>query len=326
MKSLRYLSICSGIEAATVAWRPLGMEAVAFAEIDAFPCQVLQHHYPDVVNLGDITSVDWGAYEADIVVGGTPCQSFSIAGRREGLGGVSGLVREYFRLLETIHPTWFVWENVPGAVSSNGGKDFAEILSKWNDLGYCVAWRVLDSQYFGTPQRRCRVFAVGHSSNWRNPIKVLFEPDSLRGNIKQGSKARKDDTTNAESGVGKAGWYRLVSFGEYKNSGFSSTLQARDYKYVTDIICAPVAPTISSSGPPYSRTGNQRTELDALVYDKKVRRITPLECERLQGFPDNYTNIPGATDGKRYKALGNSMAVPVMRWIGNRIIQVEGIH
>ena len=193
---MRYISVCSGIEAATVAWEPLGWEPVAFAEIDPFACAVLKHHYPDVPNLGDISKVDWTPYAGtvDIVVGGTPCQSFSIAGKREGLDGASGLVFEYFRLLREVHPRWFVWENVPGSLSSNGGRDFQSILRAWDQCGYHVAWAVLDAQYFGVPQRRRRVFAVGHSMDWAYPAKVLFEPGCLRGNTSSGSKPRKKTT------------------------------------------------------------------------------------------------------------------------------------
>ena len=205
---MRYISVCSGIEAATVAWEPLGWKPVAFAEIDPFACAVLKHHYPDVPNLGDISKVDWTPYAGtvDLVVGGTPCQSFSIAGRREGLDGASGLVFEYFRLLREVHPRWFVWENVPGSLSSNGGRDFQSILRAWDQCGYHVAWAVLDAQYFGTPQRRRRVFAVGHSMDWTYPAKVLFEPGCLRGDTSSGGKPRQKaaghvGTVSKECGV-----------------------------------------------------------------------------------------------------------------------------
>lgn len=193
---MRYISVCSGIEAASVAWEPLGWEPVTFAEIDPFPKAVLKSRYPDVPDLGDISQVDWRPYrgKVDLVVGGTPCQSFSIAGKREGLDGASGLVREYFRLLRIVMPRWFVWENVPGALSSNRGEDFRFILRQWEELGYTVAWRILDAQYFGVAQRRRRVFAVGYLGNWRNPFKVLFEPESLSGNPPPSRKAREEVT------------------------------------------------------------------------------------------------------------------------------------
>lgn len=344
---MRYISVFSGIEAASVAWQPLGWEAVAFSEIEPFPCDLLSHYYPSVPNLGDISKIDWKEYHGkiDIVVGGSPCQSFSIAGQREGMGGASGLVREYFRFLQEVHPTWFVWENVPGVFSSNKGRDFPFIVSKWHELGYNVSWRVLDAQFFGVAQRRRRVFAVGHSGNWRYPAKVLFEQESLRGNTTKSRKKRQ-----AHPGCTQA-------------SPSASGCNLYNGEVTGEIACSPIAPAIGASGPPYSRTGNERTEIEALVYqpvilkekegkpgggkgplygDKSftlncsqdqtliwqgVRRLTPLEAERLQGFQDGYTDIEfrgkHAVDSVRYKALGNSMCVNVMRWIGERIQKVE---
>ena len=203
---MKYLSICSGIEAASVAWSPLGWEPVAFAEIDAFPSAVLKHRFPHIPNLGDISKIDWRPYHGkiDLLVGGTPCQSFSVAGKREGLDGASGLVREYFRILQEAQPEWFLWENVPGCLSSNGGKDFHFILRQWSELGYHVSWATLDAQFFGVPQRRRRVFAVGHIGDWRNPAKVLFERSCLRWNTSSSGKKRQENTeklgSRAESG------------------------------------------------------------------------------------------------------------------------------
>lgn len=311
---MRYISVCSGIEAATVAWHSLGWEPVAFAEIDAFPSAVLAHHFPTVPNLGDISKVDWRPYHGtvDLVVGGTPCQSFSIAGKREGLDGASGLVFEYFRLLREVQPRWFVWENVPGSFSSNKGADFQSILREWDKLGYHVAWRVLDAQYFGVPQRRRRIFAVGHLGNWRYSAQVLFEPDCLRGNTQKSGKTRKGSAATAESGIAKC---------------LSTSNQRLDYETETFVVG-----TLAASGAGTSRPAGQGDELDFLVPELMprlaVRRLTPTECERLQGFPDGWTDIPWrgkehAPDGPRYKALGNSMATPCMRWIGERINNIE---
>lgn len=156
---VKYISLFSGIEAATVAWQPLGWEPLAFSEIDPFPSTVLQHHYPDIPNLGDITKIDWSPYvgAADIVVGGSPCQSFSVAGKREGLAGASGLMFEYIRAVRELRPRWFVWENVPGAFTSERGEAYRQLLSEMDALGYGLAWRVLDAQFFGVAQRRERV-------------------------------------------------------------------------------------------------------------------------------------------------------------------------
>lgn len=163
MGDMRYISLFSGIEAATVAWEPLGWEPVCFAELDPFPCAVLEHRYPDVPNVGDVTKVNWKKFKSkcDVVVGGSPCQSFSVAGKREGLSGESGLMFEYIRAVREVRPRWFLWENVPGALSSEGGEAFRQLLSEMDKLGYGLAWRVLDAQFFGVAQRRRRVFLVG---------------------------------------------------------------------------------------------------------------------------------------------------------------------
>jgi DNA (cytosine-5)-methyltransferase 1 len=179
-----YLSVCSGIEAATVAWHPLGWTPAAFSEIEAFPRAVLAHHYPDVPCHGDFTTIGADEYgPIDLLVGGTPCQSFSVAGLRGGLGDDRGnLALEYLRLADRKRPRWLVWENVPGVLSSNGGRDFGAILGGMVELGYSFAYRVLDAQFFGVPQRRRRVFVVGHLGDWRRAAAVLFERHSLSGN------------------------------------------------------------------------------------------------------------------------------------------------
>ena len=161
---MRYLSLFSGIEAASVAWGPLGWEPVAFAEIDEFPSALLAERCPEVPNVGDVTKMNWKKYrgKVDLVVGGSPCQSFSIAGKRKGLQGESGLMYEYIRAVREVRPRWFLWENVPGALSSEGGEAFRQLLSEMDKLGYGLAWRVLDAQFFGVAQRRRRVFLVGH--------------------------------------------------------------------------------------------------------------------------------------------------------------------
>lgn len=189
----RYVSIFSGVEAATLAWEPLGWEPVAFSEIEPFPCAVLAERWPDVPNLGDITKIDWkeeidGAI--DLVVGGSPCQSFSVAGKREGLKGASGLMFEYIRCVQELRPRWFLWENVPGALTSEDGGAFGQLLSEMDELGYSLAWRVLDAQFFGVAQRRRRLFLVGHLGA-ESPAEVLFEPDCLSGNPQSSREKRK---------------------------------------------------------------------------------------------------------------------------------------
>lgn len=166
---MRYLSVCSGIEAATQAWKLLGWEAVAFSEIEPFPCALLAHHYPSVPNLGDLMNYEtWQipAGAVDLLVGGTPCQSFSVAGNRSGLEDPRGrLMLSFLGVAERLRPRWIVWENVPGVLSSNRGRDFGAFLGALGKLGYGWAYRVLDARWFGVPQRRRRVFVVGHSGN-----------------------------------------------------------------------------------------------------------------------------------------------------------------
>ena len=154
---MKYLSVCSGIEAATVAWHDMGWNPVAFSEIEKFPSEVLAHHYPNTPNLGDMNNYkDWTLNEPiDILVGGTPCQSFSVAGLRKGLDDPRGnLALIYCGILEKFKPQWFVWENVPGVLSSNGGRDFGSFLGAVAELGYGFSYRVLVDQYFGVAESR----------------------------------------------------------------------------------------------------------------------------------------------------------------------------
>lgn len=204
---MRYVSVFSGIEAASVAWEPLGWEPVAFAEIDAFPSAVLAERYPDVPNLGDITRIDWKEFinehgRPDVVVGGSPCQSFSIAGGRESLGGESRLMFEYIRAVQDLRPRWFLWENVPGVLNTRDNA-FVQLLDSLQDLGYALAWRMLDAQFFGVAQRRRRVFLVGHLGDGGAPAAVLFESESVSGNT-QTSREKREELA-ADTGFGPAG-------------------------------------------------------------------------------------------------------------------------
>jgi DNA (cytosine-5)-methyltransferase 1 len=357
MTGLNYLSVCSGIEAATVAWHDMGWKPVGFSEIEKYPSEVLAHHYPDVTNFGDMTKYkEWNINESiDLLVGGTPCQAFSVAGLRKGLDDPRGnLALVYCGLLDHYKPKWFVWENVPGVLSSNGGRDFGSFLGALAELGYGFAYRVFDAQYFGVAQRRRRVFVVGYLGDWRPAAEVLFESDCMRRDNPPSREARETTTGTTTN--------RLVAFGEYSTDGTASTMKARDYKDATDLITVyethpmdsrvkemgetcqtvsarwgtgggnvPIATAFKvrcgCEGGGKGYLGNSDTAFtlsttqdQSLFTDMRVRRLTPIECERLQGFPDDYTNIKEKTpDGSRYKALGNSMAVPVMKWIGQRI-------
>ena len=206
---MRYVSTFSGIEAASVAWDCLGWEPMAFCEIDQFPSAVLAERYPSVPNLGDMTKVDWRNFakrngKPDLLVGGSPCQSFSIAGTRTGLDGASGLMWEYVRAVRELRPRWILWENVPGALSSTHGEDFRCLLEALDGIGYGLAWRVLDAQFFGVAQRRRRVFLVGHFRE-RPPVEVLFEPDGLQWDTPQSREKRKELAEAAGRGARCAG-------------------------------------------------------------------------------------------------------------------------
>ena len=371
---MKYLSVCSGVEAASVAWNPIGFEPVAFSEIEKFPSRVLSYRYPHVPNLGDMTKYkEWKVEPFNILVGGTPCQSFSVAGLRKGLEDPRGnLMLTYVGILEKFRPKWCVWENVPGVLSSNGGRDFGSFLGALVELGYGFSYRVLDAQNFGVAQRRRRVFVVGCFGDWESSAKVLFESESLSGNIKARRSAGQEIARCLTRGIGT----RLDGETDTFVTEKIGALCARDYKgvgnqYVSEgklittkvyethpadsrikemgEVCQTVTSRWGTDGgnvpialaentigrePNNGGNGNGFTEngpmytlnatgVHGVANSMAVRRLTPIECERLQGFPDDYTNIPKASDGHRYKAMGNSMAVPVMQWLGCRIANVE---
>jgi len=394
------MSVCSGIEAATVAWKPLGWEFVAYADIDKFASELLLKKYPNTPNHGDFTTIgakDYGTI--DLLVGGTPCQAFSVAGLRKGFEDDRGnLTLAFLQLLKRKRPKWVVWENVPGVLSHDKGRTFGSFLGGLGELGYGFAYRVLDAQYFGVPQRRRRVFVVGCLGDWRSPAKVLFEPESLSGNITPERKKGKNITSFAESifggyrsdelsgtmkksgGVLSGGSETFITYGlagntidrKPENGGngtgvsedLSFTLTKTDRHAVTaipintmtmmgrpsDDLNPRMGSGIGEVGDPcptitkghshavaagFSESAGVQSDIAYTIegvptltksrsmsvnYSNVVRRLTPLECERLQGFPDGFTKLhEKTTDGKRYAALGNSMAVPVMAWLGKRI-------
>ena len=397
---MRYLSVCSGIEAATTAWHEFGWKPVAFSEIEPFPSAVLKHHYPDVPNLGDMTKFkEWDIGTIDLLVGGTPCQSFSVAGLRKGLEDPRGnLALTYVGILDKFKPKWFIWENVPGVLSSGSGRDFGSFLGALGQIGYGFAYRVLDAQYFGVAQRRRRVFVVGCFGDWRSAAAVLFEPESLRGDSppsrEKGQKVAPAVSTGApfsRTGNERVECDAIVATTVIGNveGGAATTLSSREYKGLScgrdgmtsaavvyeasapipihdqatrhagkhgnkqdgkgnglgigqpgdpmntltkgdrHAVAQPIAFTTEQT-PKFNEnqaltlTKSEAKHNQSVLTEMAVRRLTPVECERLQGFPDGYTNIPWrkaaeSPDGPRYKSLGNSMAVPVMKWIGKRI-------
>lgn len=398
-----YGSICSGIEAATVAWEPLGWKAAWFSEIEAFPSAVLAKRWPEVVNLGDMTkiaaAVRAGEVQApDVMVGGTPCQAFSIAGLRNGLADARGqLTLSYVELANAIddkriergeEEAIFVWENVPGVLTSHDNA-FGCFLAglagescelepsggKWTHAG-CVygpqrtiAWIVKDAQYFGVAQRRKRVFVVASARKGFDPCQVLFESEGVRRDTPPSREpqtavaaltARGVGTCGADDNQAQAG--HIIA--ECANGDISHTLKAEGFDGSEDgtgrgipVIAfgggntggnIDVAACLTAKGQridfevetfavhgtqdpdtnlelAHTRGRNHGQE-NAISNGVLVRRLMPVECERLQGFPDNHTQISWrgkeateCPDGPRYRAIGNSMAVPVMRWIGERI-------
>ncbi|MGK3454889.1 Dam family site-specific DNA-(adenine-N6)-methyltransferase [Escherichia coli] len=461
--NLRYGSVCSGIEAASIAWEPLGMRPAWFAEIEPFPSAVLAHRWPHVANLGDMTKlakkVLAGEIESpDVLVGGTPCQAFSIAGLRGGLDDERGaLTLKYVELANAIDdkraesflkPAVIVWENVPGVLSSAdnafgcflaglAGEDApfepgarpesrkSNAFWRWDVKTSChapkwpqcgciygpqrkVAWRILDAQYFGVAQRRRRVFVVASARTDLDPATILFEFEGVRRNIAPSRKKKEIASAIIANGAAISGEslnpclhadmppgmkstkavnaFRMAAFGEYIDDETASTVKARDFKDATDLAVfsstgagfwseghgtlrareqeshehlVTLAFPERMSGTQHAATKNTSPSLmaqnpTAVCYEVRnaevaVRRLTPVECERLQGFPDGHTLIPTekrktissdelaylrnhypdlseeeaamlAADGPRYKAIGNSMAVPVMQWIGCRIL------
>ena len=467
---MKYGSVCSGIEAASVAWHSLGWEAQWYSEIEHFPSEVLKHRFPDVPNLGDMTQLTsnptFNEKSIDLLVGGTPCQSFSVAGLRGGLADPRGnLMLTFLALADTKKPKWIVWENVPGVLSSNGGRDFGTFLTALGNIGYGFAYRVLDAQHFGVAQRRRRVFVVGHLGDWRPAAAVLFESESLQRNPKPSRAKRQETSTDAQGSVGEAGksWWdggQTAATLTKQNAGGNQRMPDKDnFGAVIEQVAQPITmekiagpidasyykgqgsrqggerefvaqpqylvadqgnnsavlhpiPILAGEHPQkgvsigvcptlpaamgmggghtplvphpiavdcFNQTINEKTSqtigssasdvnhygavLEPKAVDFRnskidgdvtmtlqskpnggysvncqpgvlqtmtIRRLTPKECERLQGFPDDWTKIPyrnkpadQCPDGPRYKACGNSMAVPVMRWIGTRIQMIE---
>ena len=334
---MKYISVCSGIEAATCAWHHMGWEPVAFSEIEKFPSAVLAHHYPNVPNWGDMTKFkEWPDANVDVLVGGTPCQSFSVAGLRKGLDDPRGnLMLTYGAIARRYQPRWLVWENVPGALSSNGGRDFGAFLWMLAQCGYGWAYRVLDSQHFGVAQRRRRIFVVGYRGDMQRPASVLFKsagsgrdtaPTQPKGDVTWWNGNAVSQTLDAVLYKGQMmpekNRFPVLALGEKLCS--APTAMKTEIARVAELT-TPSVTVLDQLRMNGMSTASERTAQCGRVV---LRRVMPIEAERLMGFPDDYTNIPWrnkpeSPDGPRYKALGNSMAVPVMRHIGERINEVS---
>ena len=491
---MNYASVCSGVEAASLAWHSLGWEPVWFSEIEPFPAAVLHHRFGasrqinqplptdipiskneweeietlknkhgrdwltecdadlgrrytefkrreaaielnsalpidgKIQNLGDMTKIEGEKYRGtvDLLVGGTPCQGFSVAGKQGGLDDPrSALCLKYIDLLKTMRPRWFVWENVPGVFSTNSGSDFTRFVSEIENIGYGVAWRVLDAQYVRTyqfphavPQRRRRVFVVGYFGDWRPAAEVLFESNGVFGNPPPRRIKRQGTAGGFETGVSETSESLICVHGSQdpidntehanavnRNQGIENCVcygigngQAAEASIMTEEIsqtlncmhdqqavlcyenhmqdsrvkaCGECSPQINAKagtgggnlplvqtfpidlrngqrdadkkdsvnrqGIGVGKDGDPANTLSTVTchdvaYNSSIRRLTPLECERLMGFPDNWTRIPwgkkeakDCPDSPRYKACGNSMCVNAMQWIGARIQRVENI-
>ena len=363
---MKYLSVCSGIEAATVAWHPLGWEPVAFSEIEKFPSQVLAHHYPTTPNWGDMTKfAEWLDADVDVLVGGTPCQSFSVAGLRKGLADPRGnLMLTYLAIADRYRPRWLVWENVPGVLSSHGGRDFGTFLGALGELGYGFAYRVLDAIHFGCAVPRPRVFVIGNSrAGWRAPAAVLFERSAFCNSPKrttQEPRLHTLSTKNAGSKNGRGniicevdGWRgmtpketeRALGFPDdytnipaqasRKQPGHEAQMESEDAVRAdaSAIRCASgeAAGSVRALRGDYGKACSRSRSLDG---DRAGDSLPPVQHQasgdRGHGLGDAGMGIPRGrqrvADGPRYKALGNSMAVPVMQWIGLRIQLCEEIE
>ncbi len=306
---MRYASLCDGIGAVHAAWQPLGWTCVWTSEIEPFLIAVVEHYWK-LPNLCDMTKIDrkeavkqYG--RIDLLVGGTPCQDFSTAGRGTGWEGRRGCLTAHFvRLVRELRPHWFVFENVPGILRPKFRRGLFRFLSAFDQVGYSLAWRVLNAQFFGVPQRRRRFFLVGHLGDWTFPASVLLESESLRGNSAPRQEAGQDIVGTLTNRT--------------KGGGFPGTDEA------CGGYCRPVSRALTAcKTQTLEATQTRGNRGHGILTPYGVRRLTPLECERLMGFCDGYTATAfrgkPAADGPRYQALGNSMAVPVMRWIGERI-------
>lgn len=308
---MRFASVCSGILGAELAWEPLGWEAAWCAEIDPFACRVIAHRRPELENIGDFTQAE-PAGTVEVAAGGTPCQTFSDIGDRDGLDDPRGqLSLRFAEFARRVGARWLVWENVPGVLSSGDGADARRVLGQFAACGYYGAYRTLDAKYFGLAQQRKRVFFVGYLGDWRPSAAVLLERPNLQGHPGQRQPSGTPFVSEADRGPNSCPVsHTLLAKGQLSWDQSSETLVAHTLGTARGDIDG-IGAYVGTDCPSAHGTG--------------IRKLTPLERERLQGFPDHWTAIPGASDSARYKAIGNAFPVPVLRWIGERIQLVEQI-
>jgi DNA (cytosine-5)-methyltransferase 1 len=302
---MNYFSVCDGIGAAHMALLPLGCECVGVSEIDKFCNQLIKSKY-GFKNYGDFTKWrEWGKIKVDVVIGGCPCTAFSNLGQRRGTADPAGqLSLDFVRFVCRNSPSWFIFENVPQVLLADRKRLWRFMLTTFSNRGYSLSWQVLDSRYFGVPQRRRRVFLVGNLGDSTGAGKVLFDSKTLPVFVKPSTEKGQEHS-------------RTLAFNHYTDSGIQDRMcKQSEYHYEryrqNDSTLGTLATQIDAGAEQITR----------LVIDgDRVRYLTPLECEGLQGFPNDYTK--GFSDTQRYKMLGNSMAVPVISWIGERILSVE---
>jgi DNA (cytosine-5)-methyltransferase 1 len=390
--SLQLVSLFAGVGGFDIAAERAGIDPVVACEIDPQARGVLQHRLPNTTLINDVKDVTGERLtelgldpRRTVITGGFPCQDLSVAGKQAGLEGGerSSLFFEIVRILREFNPQWFILENVPGLLSSKGGRDMGIVVGELAELGYSFSWRILDAQNFGVPQRRRRVFIVGHFGADETRVEqVLFEPEGSGRNLEAGQSQGQDVAGDPAPSVDSDS-YRMLSFGEYEQDDTASALKARDYKDATDLVVpyvksrraqtdqddetwveGTVTPTlnrIDNTGESratvlmidgtrvgdvrvtegqtmqtvisrWGTGGNNVPMIETNTPPTTVRRLTPMECERLQGFPDGWSAqrvdhkkgiVVDQADSSRYKQMGNAVAVPVVEWIFNRLVLSE---
>jgi len=371
---VRAISLFSGIGGFDYGFELAGIQSVLQVENDAICLEILARHWPEVPRIDDVCNFGEPARRGgddrlqlpaiqqgrqagsglsggvDLVHGGFPCQDVSVAGKRAGLSGErSGLWFEFARVLSQLRPQWAVVENVPGLLSSNRGRDFGFVLHGLGQLGYGWAYRVLDARWFGTPQRRHRVFVVGCLGNAARAAQVLSVCEGCGGYSAARRESGEDPADEIAPGAQERDDAR--AFGGNRTSGPIDVASARSsrgnrYDFESDtFLVEEIANPIRASEGHHGWSGPRGDGLDNLVADPistreqktwshegshnfrthnligGVRRLTPLECERLQGFPDGWTD--GVADTHRYQMLGNAVNTVVAQWLGHRLMWVN---